>query len=108
MSSGVVVVLTTSANDDEAARLARVLVEERLAACVNRIAVHSSYRWHGTVEDGDEILLIIKSTSALLEPLEQRITELSSYELPEFLVIDVAMLSQAYLRWLSEACSRPR
>ncbi len=107
MSSAVIVVLTTVAGEQEAARVASVLVEERLAACVNRVAVASSYRWQGEVEHGDEVLLIIKATSERRAALEQRITELSSYELPEFLLLTAAA-SDAYRDWISASCSRPR
>ena len=83
------VVLTTAANRDEAARLGRTLVEERLAACATLIPnVESFYLWQGEVETDAETLLLLKTGTDQLEALEARLRELHSYETPEFLVLD--------------------
>lgn len=95
------IVLTTTANPEEAARLGRALVEERLAACATLIpAVQSIYRWQGAVESATETLLLIKTGAEQLAALEARLHELHSYETPEFLVLDVDAASHAYLEWL--------
>jgi periplasmic divalent cation tolerance protein len=95
------VVLTTVAHAEEAGRLARVLVEERLAACVSVVpGVESVYRWKGKVESAAEILLLIKTGVEQLAALEARLHELQSYETPEFLVLKVEAGSHAYLEWL--------
>lgn len=98
------VVLTTVASQRDGRELARKLVEERLAACVNSTAVGSTYRWKGKVEEDDERLLIIKTAEDLLARLEQRIAALSAYEVPEFVAIRPAAISDAYLAWLLDAC----
>jgi periplasmic divalent cation tolerance protein len=99
----VVLVLSTVPDDERAERLARTLVDEKLAACVN---VHppmvSIYRWKGQVENSAERQLVIKTTRARLPVLEARIKALHSYELPEFIVVSVEGGSDEYLRWVGE------
>lgn len=95
------VVLTTVANIEEATRLGRALVEERLAACVTLIpAVESIYRWQGKIESSAETLLVIKTASDRITALEARLGDLHSYETPEFLVLAVESGSHPYLAWL--------
>ena len=107
MSSSVpqaVLVLTTIAADADGAALARTLVEERLAACVNLLpAMTSLYRWKGQVEQDREQQVVIKTTTDRLAALETRIRELHAYELPEFLVVSAAGGSQEYLAWVRAA-----
>ena len=101
--SDAVLVLTTLGADADAASLARTLVEEQLAACVNVLApMRSIYRWKGTVEQEPEQQLVIKTTAARVPALEARLRNLHPYELPEFLVLPVSTGSDAYLRWLGE------
>ena len=95
------VALTTVASLDEGRRMARVLVERRLAACVNLVPnLTSIYRWQGAVEEAEEVLLVIKTTEAQHAALEAAVRELHSYELPEFLALRVEAVSQPYLEWL--------
>jgi periplasmic divalent cation tolerance protein len=97
------IVLTTAANPEEAARLARVVVEERLAACATLVpGVESVYRWKGEVETASETMLLIKTGRDQLAALEMRLRELHSYETPEFLVLEVESGSPPYLNWLME------
>lgn len=97
------VVYITAGSSTEGDRLARALVEERLAACVNRIApVHSVYRWEGKVEQSEEQLLIIKTQKERFPALERRVRELHSYTVPEIIALPIIDGSQDYLRWLSE------
>jgi periplasmic divalent cation tolerance protein len=101
-------VLTTTANAEEAARLGRTLVEERLAACASLIpALQSIYRWQGVVESATETLLLLKTGSDQLAALEARIHELHSYQTPEFLVLEIESASQPYLDWLPASLRRP-
>jgi periplasmic divalent cation tolerance protein len=101
-------VLTTTANAEEAARLGRTLVEERLAACATLLpAVQSIYRWEGRIETSAESLLLIKTGPEQLAALEARLTELHSYQTPEFLVLGVEACGQPYLEWLQACLSRP-
>lgn len=102
------IVLTTTANPEEAARLGRALVEERLAACATLIpAVQSIYRWKGEIESSTETLLLIKTGSEQLAALEARLHELHSYQTPEFLVLKVDAASQPYLDWLLASLRQP-
>jgi len=98
-----VLVLTTVSDNELAEELARSLVEERLAACVN---VHgpmtSFYRWKGAVERDAERQLVIKTTRERLPALEVRLKALHGYELPEFLVLPVEGGSADYLAWVKQ------
>jgi periplasmic divalent cation tolerance protein len=96
-----VIVLTTWPAVRDTDALARTLVGERLAACVNVLGeMRSTYRWKDAVEVESERQLIIKTTSRQLPALQQRLSALHPYELPEFLVLPVAGGSEAYLAWL--------
>ncbi len=97
-------VLTTASSSDEARRIARALVERRLAACVNILPqIESVYRWKGKVEEAQEWLLIIKTTAAGFERVRDVIRELHSYELPECVCVSIEDGSPEYLKWIGEA-----
>jgi periplasmic divalent cation tolerance protein len=97
-----VLMLTTMPDDERAEALARTLVDERLAACVNVLAPMTSiYRWKGVVAREPERQLVIKTTRAKVAELETRIRALHPYELPELLVVAVDGGSEAYLGWVS-------
>ena len=99
--SDVVLVLTTLGADVDAAAFARLLVEERLAACVNVLpAMTSVYRWQGSVEQDREQQVIMKTTADRVDALEARVRALHAYELPEFLVVPAVGGSAAYLDWI--------
>ena len=102
-TADLVIVLTTAPDDERAEAWARTFVEERLAACVN---VHgpmvSFYRWKGIVEREPERQLVIKTTRERVAALRVRLTELHSYELPEFVVLNVVDGSEEYLKWVAE------
>jgi periplasmic divalent cation tolerance protein len=98
-----VLVLTTVGDNEQAEELARSLVEERLAACVNvHGAMASFYRWKGAVERDAERQLVIKTTRDRLAALEIRLKALHGYELPEFLVLPVEGGSAEYLAWVKQ------
>jgi periplasmic divalent cation tolerance protein len=102
MSRDPLLVLTTTASKDEAHKIARALVERRLAACVNIVpGVESVYRWQGAVESAQEWLLIIKTTA--LDPVRDAIQELHSYQLPECIAIPIEGGSAEYLAWLGDS-----
>jgi periplasmic divalent cation tolerance protein len=83
-------------------RIARILVTERLAACVNRLpGVQSTYRWQGAIEQADEVLLLIKTTADRLDAMTARLRELHPYELPELLAVEVSAGLPAYLDWVA-------
>jgi len=98
------IVLTTLSTDDDARAIARVLVEEGLAACVNIIpAITSIFSWQEKLGEEEEQQLVIKTSTARLPELETRLRELHSYETPEFLVIHASGGSDAYLDWVHES-----
>jgi periplasmic divalent cation tolerance protein len=96
-----IVVLTTCDSEEQAARLARHLVEQRLAACVNILPhVRSIYRWNEKLEDAGEWMLVIKSRRDLFLALRAEIEKLHSYDTPEIIAMPVVEGSEAYLGWL--------
>jgi len=101
-------VLVTSLDLKTARKLARAALEERLIACANLIPkIESHYRWQGKVEQGGEVLMILKTTASKLAALEKAIICHHPYDTPEFLVLDVAGGAKRYLRWLSDCCAAP-
>jgi periplasmic divalent cation tolerance protein len=99
-----VIVLTTFPVDEDPAALARTLVGERLAACVNVLPpMPSIFRWEGGVEEVTEHQLIIKTMTDRLDRLKARLGELHPYDVPECLVLAVAGGADSYLAWLSQA-----
>lgn len=90
-----------------AAEFAQVLVERRVAACVNVLpAAQSIYRWEGKVESSTESLLIIKTDESRLDELEEAVRELHPYDIPEFIAVRADKISHAYYGWLQSAVSR--
>lgn len=86
-----------------AGRLARAVVEARLAACVNALpGVRSTYRWKAQVEQADEVLLLIKTTADRLDALTARLRELHPYELPEVLAVQASAGLPEYLDWVAQ------
>ncbi len=97
-----IVVLSACASAEEAQRLARALVEKRLAACVNVLpGVRSVYRWKDAIEEEEEVLLAIKTSRALLEDLTSELERLHSYEVPEVIALQVVGGSERYLAWMN-------
>ncbi len=95
-------VFTTLPSADKAAEVAKLLVEERLAACANLLpAVRSIYHWQGKLHDENEVLVLLKTRAEHLERLKLRILELHPYELPELLAVPVEAGYQPYLEWLA-------
>ena len=104
-----IVVLVTAGSSKEGERLARALVEERLAACVNRIkGIQSIYRWQGQVEQSEEEMLIIKTRRELFDPLKKRVQELHSYSVPEVIALPILDGGESYLRWLDDELTPPK
>jgi periplasmic divalent cation tolerance protein len=115
-------VLTTCVTSNEAETIARTLVEEHLAACINvvgnlenpqseqaglRFFVQSFYRWEGQVESAPEVLLLMKTIPSRLEALEKRIGELHSYDTPELIAVPIFFGSSAYLNWIKDSVQVP-
>jgi len=96
------VVLSTFPSPDKAAEVARTLVTERLAACVNVLpTVRSIYRWDGAVQDDSEALAVIKTTSEGLDALTTRLVALHPYEVPEVIALPVTGGHASYLAWIA-------
>ncbi|HEY3521972.1 MAG TPA: divalent-cation tolerance protein CutA [Rhodanobacteraceae bacterium] len=101
--SNAVLLLSTCPDAEVAAKIGRTLVEERLAACVNRVAgVKSVYRWRDEIHEDAELLLLIKTTRERIEALRARLVELHPYEVPELIALDIAGGHTSYLDWLCE------
>lgn len=99
--------LSTAGTREEAERMGRALVDERLAACVNLIpGLTSIYRWQGDVESAEETLLLIKTTVGNVDRVEALLRTLHSYDVPEFVVLGPESASKPYLEWLLEATRR--
>jgi periplasmic divalent cation tolerance protein len=97
-------VLVTAPNQTDAHAIARALVGDGLAACVNVLGpIRSIYRWRGAIEDEAEYLLLIKTRARLYARLERRVQELHSYEVPEVIALAIEAGSAAYLKWLLDA-----
>jgi|SRR5882672_5471329 len=102
------VIFTNCPDEATAERIARVLVEQRLAACVNRLAsVQSTYRWQGAVEQAVEVPLLIKSTRARYPELEAAIRSLHPYTVPEIIALPIAAGYAPYLRWVEDETQPP-
>lgn len=100
--------LVTCATLEEARKIARAVVEKRLAACVNIVthAVESFYTWEGKLENASEYLLLIKTTAARLSELQDEILALHSYDTPEFIVLSITAGSESYLTWLQDSVAK--
>src|SRR5512145_3221453 len=97
-----IVVYVTVGSSEEAEQLASSLVEERLAACVNRIKeVQSIYRWEGKVQRSSEELLVIKTRRDLFDALKSRVQDLHSYTVPEVIALPILEGNPSYLQWLN-------
>lgn len=95
------VVFCSCPDADSASAIARDLVEQRLAACVNLLPqVRSVYRWQGQIEEAEEVLLMIKTSAQRFAALRERITELHSYEVPEIIALGIRDGLPDYLAWI--------
>ena len=100
--------MITAGSEEEAARIGRTLVEERLAACANMVPRHpvDLPRGKGKIRDEREFLIIVKTRTSLFEELERRVRELHSYEVPEIISFPVARGLPHYLEWVNAETSR--
>lgn len=101
--TGIVTVYATFASDEEARRIARILVEERLAACANILGdCHSIYRWQGAIEEADEVAALFKTRADRAEALIARLAELHSYDVPAAVAWPIDAALPAYADWVAE------
>lgn len=98
------VLLSTIPDIESGARLARTLVEESLAACVNLVpGVRSIFRWEGAIEDASEVLMVMKASADAIPALISRVEALHPYDVPEVLALEVADGAESYLEWVEAA-----
>ena len=96
-----IVVLSTCETDEQAKKIARHLVEKKLAACVNIVpGAHSIYRWKGAVEEAAEFVLLIKSRRDLFPALCTELAKVHPYEVPEVIALQIVDGSESYLAWV--------
>jgi periplasmic divalent cation tolerance protein len=103
MIGGWIAVLSTASNKEEALRIARRIVGEKLAACVNVVDnIHSIYWWEGKVEESSEALLVIKTRVEVLDKLIDLIRRVHSYSVPEIIALPIISGYSEYLEWLDQ------
>ena len=95
-------IYVTAPSLDEAKRIARTLIEEKLGACANIYPITSIYRWHGNIEEGDEYALLIKTKTELVGKLASRVRDLHSYETPCIVSFKIDAGDQSYLSWIEQ------
>lgn len=100
-----ILVLVTCGSRIEARKIARALVGQRLAACVNEIGVPvaSTYRWKGKVDSAKEFLLLIKTSKRRFAAVRDAVRELHSYDVPEIIALPITAGSHSYLDWIGES-----
>ena len=101
------VMLTTTPAREEAQKIARLLIEEKLAACVQLLPIESFYFWQGKTQNEAEVLLLIKTSAALFEAATARIREIHSYTVPEIVALPFSAGSQDYFDWISQVTAAP-
>jgi periplasmic divalent cation tolerance protein len=105
MSEEVLLVLSTFPDVETARRISRQLVEERCAACANILPqVESIYWWEGKVENGNETLVLFKTSADRYKALETTLRQLHPYEVPEIIALPLAAGLSAYLSWVTKNC----
>lgn len=107
-SSAAIVALLTAGSQEEASRLAEMLVGSHLAACVQILPqMESVYRWQGRVQREPEFLLLAKTTAACFDELEREVRALHTYDVPEIVALSVTHISAPYLEWLTSNAFPP-
>ena len=102
-----VTVYITAGNEGEAERIARTMVEEKLAACVNFFPCRSIYRWKGKVEEDSEYVLICKTKKRIYRRLQKRVKEIHSYDLPAITAFDIVEGDGEFLQWVGDSTIHP-
>ncbi len=99
-----IIVFTTTSSKEEAKRIAKSIVEKKVAACVNIVDdINSIYWWKGSIEESREALLIIKTKINLLDKLIEEIKKIHSYEVPEIIAIPIIAGLRQYLEWINKS-----
>ena len=95
-------ILTTTDSKSEAENIAKALIEDRLAACVQIESIESIYRWEGKIVQESEYLLRIKSIDSMYEKIEAKIKSMHSYDIPQIIQIPITRGYEQYLNWIEE------
>lgn len=98
----VVIVQTTTSNEEEAKKIAKILIQDKLAACVQLKNIESLYNWDGKLCCERETLLSIKTKKELFSKVKSKILELHSYDTPEIIELDISNISEDYLKFIKE------
>ena len=101
-----VIVFVTVPNEELGSHIAWQVVSDKLAACVNRLKVNSTYLWAGDVHNEDEELLIMKTTFNMFDRLREKVIEMHTYDVPEVVAIPIATGHKPYLDWITESVSK--
>jgi len=104
--NGYSIIITTTADKDSARKIAKLLVEKRLAACVQMFPIESIYYWQDKICEENEITLFIKSKTALFEEIKAAIRENHVYEVPEIIQIPITNGLPEYLKWIDDCAGR--
>ncbi|MBI2851219.1 MAG: divalent-cation tolerance protein CutA [Chloroflexi bacterium] len=99
-------VYVTTATEDEAHKIGRALVEERLAACANILPIKSIYRWQGKIEETGEAAMFLKTRSELVDEVINRVKQLHSYEVPCIVSFPIEKANPDYLKWIEESTEK--
>ena len=104
-STGSIVVLITANSEEEARKIAKLLIKEKKAACVNIVPrADSLFRWKGKIDSAHESLLLVKTRASLLSEIVSLVKQVHSNEVPEIIALPVVGGSEEYLKWLDKAC----
>jgi periplasmic divalent cation tolerance protein len=99
-----IVVFITAPHEEEASKIAKEIVESRLAACVNIVRnIRSIYRWEGKIEDDTEVLMIVKTQKTQFDALSDKVKQFHSYSVPEIISLPITKGSKEYIQWLKES-----
>jgi periplasmic divalent cation tolerance protein len=101
------VLLTTTSGREEAAKIAKLLIDEKLAACVQLLPIESFYVWQGKTQNEAEMLLLVKTRTALFEKTIARIKQAHSYSVPEIVAMPFTAGFAGYLDWIGDVTDRP-
>src|SRR3989304_4270718 len=99
-------VYVTAASEDEARKIGRTLVEEKLAACANILPVKSIYRWRGNIEETGEAAMFLKTRSELVAEVIKRVKQLHSYEIPCIVSLPIEKGNPDYLKWIEDSTEK--
>jgi periplasmic divalent cation tolerance protein len=100
-----IIILITAGSEEEAHKIAKLVVNQKKAACVNIVPrVNSLFRWKGKIDSARESLLLVKTRASLLSEIVSLVKEVHSYEVPEIIALPIIGGSEEYLKWLDSAC----